>query len=321
MWFITAHPKIIMLARLLRAIYLIQLLCGALLGSYLAVQLTNRCTGMIAVLLVTVGALGLPVLLQFLTILTLMIISRTGSSWPLWWRALWSEFKATMLIFILRQPWPDRQNGILLPSARSPTQPRASALPTLLVHGYLCNHRVWDNMTLALRDAGHPVLRVDLEPLFTSIDDYVATLEQGINTLLSETQARQVVLVGHSMGGLAIRAWLRKHGPERVARIITLGTPHHGTHIAHASMTTNGTQMACQSDWLQALSASEDDTKRALMHLAITAQDNVVFPQAEQILPGAQVTHFQGIGHLQMCLDPTVIYWVCQQADTPPTHS
>jgi len=81
-------------------------------------------------------------------------------------------------------------------------------------------------------------------------------------------------------------------------------------------MTPNGAQMIWHSNWLQALAASEDPAKRALMHMAITAQDNVVYPQAEQVLPGAQVKHFQGIGHLQMCLDRAVIDWVCTQAGT-----
>ena len=310
-----------MLARLLRAIYLFQLICGALLGSTLAVRWTEKGAGSAALLLVPLCALGLPVMLQFLTIVTLMLRSRSDNAGALWWRALWGEFKAALLIFMLRQPWPHRQRGVQLPSAPSQRQLGQNALPVLLVHGYICNHRVWDDMALALRHAGHPVLRVDLEPLFTSIDNYTATLERSVTTLLDQSKSRQVVLVGHSMGGLAIRAWLRAHGPARVARILTLGTPHQGTRIAKASMTPNGAQMVWQSNWLQALADSEDPAKRALMHIAITAQDNVVYPQAEQVLPGAQVKHFQGIGHLQMCLDRAVIDWVCQQAATLNTPS
>jgi len=310
-----------MLARLLRAIYLVQLICGALLGSTLAVRLTENGAGSAALLLVPLCSLGLPLLLQFLTIVTLMLRSRSGNAGVLWWRALWGEFKAALLIFMLRQPWPHRQRGIQLPSTPAQRQLDQNALPVLLVHGYLCNHRVWDDMALALRHAGHPVLRVDLEPLFTSIDDYAATLERSVTVLLAQTKAQQVVLVGHSMGGLAIRAWLRAHGPARVARILTLGTPHQGTRIAQASMTPNGAQMVWHSEWLQTLAASENANKRALMHIAITAQDNVVYPQAEQVLPGTEVKHFSGIGHLQMCLDRAVIDWLCQQVTTLNTPS
>jgi len=310
-----------MLARLLRTALIFQLICGALLGSTLALRLTDNGAGGVALLLLPLAALGLPVLLQFLTILVLMLRSRSSGAWASWWRALWGEFKAALLIFMLRQPWPHKQRGVQLPSAPSQKRLGQNALPVLLVHGYLCNHRVWDDMARALRQAGHPVLTVDLEPLFTSIDDYAATLERSVTTLLAQTQSQQVVLVGHSMGGLAIRAWLRAHGSGRVARIVTLGTPHQGTRIAQASMTPNGAQMVWQSDWLQALANSEDAAKRALMHMATTTQDNVVYPQAEQVLPGAQVKHFSGIGHLQMCLDRAVIDWVCAQADTSATPS
>lgn len=305
-----------MLARLLRAFYLFQLICGALLGSFLASRGTDY--GAVVLLWVPATALGLPVVLQFLTLLMLMWRAGARAPWSPWWLAFWGEFKAAVLIFMARQPWPHKHATIeqaLAPRHDAPDHaPIACGLPVLLVHGYICNHRVWDDVASALRQAGHPVLRVDLEPLFTSIDDYAETLEHSLTTLLDQTGARHAVLVGHSMGGLAIRAWLRAHGTQRVARIITLGTPHQGTSIARASMTPNGLQMAWHSDWLQALAASESDAKRALMQLAITAQDNVVFPQTAQVLPGAQVTQFEGIGHLQMCLDPAVIDWVCQQA-------
>lgn len=39
---------------------------------------------------------------------------------------------------------------------------------------------------------------------------------------------KRVDLLCHSHGGLIARAYLSKHGPSRIARCITLGTPHHG---------------------------------------------------------------------------------------------
>jgi pimeloyl-ACP methyl ester carboxylesterase len=189
------------------------------------------------------------------------------------------------------------------------------------VHGYICNHRVWDDMAQTLRQAGHPVLAIDLEPLFTSIDDYAAVIERAVSTLLTQTGSFKLALVGHSMGGLAIRAWLRTSNASRqaqVTRIITLGTPHLGTQIVSASATHNGTQMLWHSPWLAELAHSETMTQRALMRIALTRQDHVVYPQREQVLEGAQVTEFEGLGHLELCLAPQVIDWVCQQLDSPP---
>lgn len=303
-----------MLALLLRALYLFQLLCGALLGSWLAMGSAQQSGGALSLLWVPLATLGLPLLLQFLVILTSLIQSRTGGPMALWWRLLWAEYISAVLVFLLRQPWPRRPNGVQMPLATPSGQ--AGAVPVLLVHGYLCNHRVWDTMALALRRAGHPVLAVDLEPLFGSIDNYAAVIEAAVESLQTETGAPQVALVGHSMGGLVIRAWLRtQHTAQlgRVARILTLGTPHQGTRIPQPVATTNGVQMGWHSPWVQALQTSEGAEQHALMHIALNLNDNICFPQAAQVLPGVAVTEFSGIGHLEMCRHPRVIHWTCQQ--------
>ena len=67
------------------------------------------------------------------------------------------------------------------------------------------------------------------------------------------------------------------------------------------------------SDWLDTLSANETDATRALMRIALTPQDNIVYPQRAQVLPGVPVTVFEGIGHMQLCLEPQPVAWVCDQ--------
>jgi hypothetical protein len=100
--------------------------------------------------------------------------------------------------------------------------------------------------------------------------------------------------------------------------VLTLGTPHAGTQIATGTQTPNGRQMQWHSRWLAELSAGETDTTRALIRIALTPQDNIVYPQRAQVLPGLEATVFKGIGHLQMCLDPAVIAWVREQLSDLP---
>lgn len=303
-----------MLARLLRYIYLAQVLTGALIGTWGAVQLAPT-WGAMALGLIVVGGIGWVVLWQGVIISVSMLKSRAaGPLWP-WTKAFWGEFKAALLIFGLRLPWTMAPPDVLLPTSQPQSNP--GALPVLLVHGFICNHRVWDKVSLTLRQAGHPVLAVDLEPLFAPIDDYAPQIEQAVIKLRKQTGATKVVLVGHSMGGLAIRAWLRAQGAEQAARIITLGTPHHGTQAPQWVSTPNGEQMKWHSTWVTELARDETPTKRQLMRLALTHHDNIVFPQREQVLDGALVTEFSGIGHLQMCLDDGVIDWLLHQVDAP----
>lgn len=298
-----------MLARLLRRIYFIQLLVGALLGTYAADQLGQ--SGAAALSLVLLCAVLLPLLLQFGVITFSMIRSRAKQAGPLWWQAFGGELLAALRIYWLQMPWATAKTEMCLPDTAQQTQP--SPVPVLLVHGYICNQRVWDKIARMLHRSGHPVLAVTLEPLFVSIEDYVPQLQQAVAQLQQATASKQVALVGHSMGGLVIRAWLRQHGSTAVSSIITLGTPHQGTQITGWSPTTNMAQMAWHSPWLQDLQASETPASRQLMHIALTQHDNIVYPQREQVLTAAAVTEFKGIGHLALCLDDEVIQWLLQK--------
>jgi pimeloyl-ACP methyl ester carboxylesterase len=298
-----------MLASLLRRIYLIQLFCGALLGAYAARQLGQ--SGANTLPLVLLGTLLLPLLMQFGVICVSMVQSRPKQAGPLWWRAFGGEFLAALRVYWLQMPWAAKKPGVCLPELPRQTQP--GRLPVLLVHGYICNYRVWDKIVKALQQAGHPVLAITLEPLFASIDEYTPHIQQAVRQLQQATGAVQVALVGHSMGGLVIRAWLRQYGSADVDRIITLGTPHQGTQMASWSPTANAAQMAWHSPWLQRLQASETPARRQLMHIALTRHDNIVYPQREQVLTHANVTEFSGLGHLELCLDGRVIQWLLQK--------
>ena len=298
-----------MLARLLRRLLLGQILFGALLGWALA-ALTG-CSLWLAALL----ALLFPLALIKLGVLYTALKSRTPNAGLLWWHALVGEVWATLRVVLLQLPWAKAAPAIEWPVPGAHGAAPRPRLPVLLVHGFVCNHRIWDPLAKRLGQAGHAVLRVDLEPLFTSIDNYAPLIERAVMQLCEQTGHAKVALVGHSMGGLVIRAWLRACGSARVAQVITLGTPHAGTQIAQPSHTANGRQMVWHSAWLQALAASESAATRSLMRIALTPQDNIVHPQREQGLPGVAVTEVEGLGHIQLCLDDVVLTWVLQQLD------
>lgn len=296
-----------MVSRLLRRLLLGQVLFGALLGGLFARQ-----TG-VSSWLAALTALLLPLLMVLLMVLFSAIKSRAPGAVALWWRSLWGEFLAVCRIYRLQLPW------ALAPPLVEQATASPARIPVLLVHGYACNHRVWDVMAHRLRRAGHPVLTVNLEPLFTSIDSYAALIEQAVEELGRQTGADKVALIGHSMGGLAIRAWMRSHGNHRVARVITLGTPHAGTQIDRQTTTDNGKQMLWHSAWLQQLAASEPASTRRLIRIGLTPQDHIVYPQREQVLDGVPVTAFDGLGHVELCFNSRVFAWVLQQlADLAP---
>jgi triacylglycerol esterase/lipase EstA (alpha/beta hydrolase family) len=259
-------------------------------------------------------AVGLPFFTLVLVDVSTAFLSRSDEPLPIWARSVLGEIQAGFTTFLFRQPWTAKPPRLL------PATGASSKVPVVLVHGYMCNHRIWDDVATTLRANGHPVFAVNLEPLFTSIDHYAPIVEEAVEALCSHAGVSQVALVGHSMGGLAIRAWMRAHGVHRAARVVTLGTPHAGTHVARHTRTPNGQQMGWQSQWLAELASSESKEARALKRIAITAQDNIVYPQRAQVLPEVTHTVFEGIGHVQMCLHPPVIQWLADQlSDVTPT--
>ncbi len=179
-------------------------------------------------------------------------------------------------------------------------------LPVLLIHGYFCNRALWRPMAARLVTGGHAVDAVDLEPPFASIDDYAPRIAAAVDALRARTGAPQVALVGHSMGGLAARAYLRACGDEAVACVVTLGTPHRGTVHARFGRGRNVRQMRRDSDWLQQLAADEPRERLERFTVVLSWQDNIVAPQAIQTLPGARTVMLHGLGHISLVYDGRV---------------
>ncbi|WP_301102978.1 alpha/beta fold hydrolase [Propionivibrio sp.] len=217
-----------------------------------------------------------------------------------WWRAsvmFFAEYVAFITNFVFISPFERWWMGAdrLLPCYGRP--------PLLLIHGYGCSRAAWWSLRRRLEAAGWSVATINLEPLFTSIENFVEPVARRLDDVLAETGATQVVLVGHSMGGLVAHAYLRRHGVAQVSRLVTLGTPHAGSELAKTGIGENARQMRPGSAWLTAL-ASEAPLIDTLN--IFSRHDNFVLPQVNLVLPGAQQRIIDGLGHLAMLYSPRV---------------
>lgn len=220
-------------------------------------------------------------------------------------RLVVAETAASLRTFNWLQPF--REHALLRQPASS------TGVPVLLLHGYLCNRAVWRPFARFLAQRGHPVDAITMEPAFGSIDAYVAAIAQAVTALQTRTGAARIAIVGHSMGGLALRAYLCQHGTSAVAAAITLGTPHSGTRLAKFGVGINARQMQCNSDWLRRLAGAEDDNARSRMTVVLTHHDNIAVPQNIQVLDGAECIELAGIGHLALLFDRDVMQLVAQR--------
>jgi pimeloyl-ACP methyl ester carboxylesterase len=209
-----------------------------------------------------------------------------------WLRTYFTELCAYILIYNLYQPFERFFVG-----AETPQQLPKGRLPVLLVHGYVCNRGFMLPLRRYLGEHGVSAYSHNLEPLYADIDDYAGGLARRIDQICAATGADQLVILAHSMGGLAVRAYLRRHGAGRVAKLITLGTPHHGTVTARLAAGRNGKQMVPGNAWLLRLN------KEALSVPVVSVfshQDNVVVPQDSAALAGAKILSLSGVGHVSM---------------------
>jgi triacylglycerol lipase len=224
---------------------------------------------------------------------------------PARWRdtlaAWWSEVRAAPAVFGWRQPF---RAGAVPDHLPADGRGRTGVV---LVHGFLCNRGLWLPWLRRLRAAGVPFVAVTLEPVFGSIDDYVATIDEAVRRVAAAT-GRPPLLVGHSMGGLAIRGWMAAcSADDRVHGVITIGTPHGGTWLAEGShFATNARQMRQGSDWLRSLAAREPASRRGLFLCIWGHGDNIVFPASSACLPGARQLHIPATAHLALLGHPDV---------------
>jgi pimeloyl-ACP methyl ester carboxylesterase len=224
-----------------------------------------------------------------------------------WIGAWWREVLTTPQVFCWRQPFRWRA----LPDTDHVPDGVRSERAVVFVHGFLCNRGFWLPWMRELRTLGIPYTSVNLEPVFGSITDYISTLDGAIDRAERLT-GLPPMLVCHSMGGLAVRAWLAQahRTGRRVHQVITIGTPHHGTWLGRFGVGTNSDQMRPNSEWLTALAADEANNKAAPYERFVcwySNADNIVFPPSTAMLPGADNRHVPGVAHVALAFHPRVM--------------
>ncbi|HEX4880300.1 MAG TPA: hypothetical protein VFV39_10680, partial [Limnobacter sp.] len=146
-----------------------------------------------------------------------------------WVKAVLVESIHSLKLITLLQPWAPKPEGVRLAGK---AWRKKKPLPVLLVHGYLCNAAVWHSTRALLERADVSSHAITLEPAIGSIRSYAEVIHEAIDELLVATGAPQVKIIAHSMGGVAVRYHATEYGHQRIAGMITLGSPHFGTALS-----------------------------------------------------------------------------------------
>jgi len=225
--------------------------------------------------------------------------------------ACWRELLVCEWVFAWQQPFNEHRVADFLPA-------QTAQRGVLLLHGYTCNRGLWNDWMPRLRRAGHPHIALSMEPAFGSIDAYADQIESAVQRLTDAT-GQAPLIVAHSMGGLAARAWWRRFGASgSVLRIVTLGTPHAGTVMARFSPAFNARQMRRRSPWLAELAMHESSALGAEFDCYYSESDHIVCPMGTAVLPGSRAIHIAGTGHLALVFNARVFSDVLSLLRPPP---
>jgi triacylglycerol esterase/lipase EstA (alpha/beta hydrolase family) len=178
--------------------------------------------------------------------------------------------------------------------------------PVILVHGYMSNRGFFGPLQRWLDAQGvAPVFAPNFHVLFDSIEQFAAELHDEIERIAQGSGQPRVILVCHSMGGLAARRYLQDHGAGRIARLVTIASPHHGTAVAKMGLGLNARQMTPGSDFLRELERAEAASPPAVETLSIwSPHDNLVSPQDTSRLPWAREHVIPGVAHVGLLSSP-----------------
>ncbi|SEL50091.1 Triacylglycerol esterase/lipase EstA, alpha/beta hydrolase fold [Blastococcus sp. DSM 46786] len=205
--------------------------------------------------------------------------------------------------------------------------PQARPGPVLLVPGY--GGGTTSLLTLAdrLEQAGRDATVVPLPGDGTGdLGEAAAALDEAARAALERTGEESVDVVGYSAGGVIARLWVADGGAEVARRVVTLGSPHHGTgladlagQIAPASCPEGCRQLASDSPVLARLNAG-DETPDGVGWVSVwTTLDRTVTPPDSARLEGAlnltvqEVCADSRVGHGQLPGDPLVQAIVLEQ--------
>lgn len=195
------------------------------------------------------------------------------------------------------------------------TTDQSVAGPVLLVPGYGGATGSLEVLAVALRAEGRSATIVAVP------GDGTGDLALSVAALdaAAEAAGTPVDVIGFSAGGVVSRLWAREE-PSSVRRVVTLGSPHHGTKVAAlgSALIPGACPVACQqlvpgSPLLDGLNGG-DETPDGPQWLALwTAQDQTVTPPDSARLEGAVNVELQRlcpgltVDHTRLPVDPTVI--------------
>ena len=187
----------------------------------------------------------------------------------------------------------------------------AAGTPILLVHGMVDNRSIFTVLRRALRRRGFGrVWTLNYHVLTQDVRAAARRLEQAVEAICEETGYERIHVLGHSMGGIIARYYVqRMGGDQRVHTLVTLGSPHGGTHAARVLPRGVCRQLRPDSDVIRELAEPVEHCRTRFLCFW-SDLDVLITPKRAARIDhpdlNARNVFVRGVGHMSLPIDGRV---------------
>lgn len=102
----------------------------------------------------------------------------------------------------------------------------------ILLHGiFRSSWSMWSMSMYLARRGGYRTLNLDYDSRDYPLEELADHIHPKIEKFMQKTEG-QIHFVGHSMGGLLIRTYINRYRPQKLGRVVMIGTPNKGSEVA-----------------------------------------------------------------------------------------
>ncbi len=180
--------------------------------------------------------------------------------------------------------------------------------PVLFVHGYSRNLSDFFVILFVLWRKGFSRLyAINYDSFSKTIQEIAALLEREVERICNKENTNKVIIVAHSLGGVASRYLMSVMKNDRIFRLISIGSPYRGTRMAVFGVGKSSVHLLTDHPFFDSFSMV-DDVKRIFS--IYSTHDNIVIPYNSPVIEGGNNLEINWAGHATLLFHPAVVKWV-----------